>query len=62
MVLCDQLVSPTDAEWRVLERSSSGAVCLVGQWLAARVVPGYSSLLPVASCPFSALCGTSDLD
>lgn len=59
---CDQLVSPTDDEWRVSEKPSSRAVCFVGQWLVARVVPGYSSLLPAASCLFSVLCGTSDLN
>lgn len=58
MVPCDQPVSPTDDEWCVLEKSSSGEVCFVGQWLAARAVPGYSSLLRAASCLFSALCGT----
>lgn len=55
MVPCDQLVSPTDAEWRVLE--TWGGVYFVGHWLAVRVEPGCSSPLPVASCLFSVLCG-----
>ncbi len=56
MVPCDQPVSPSDAEWRVLERSSWGGVCFVGQWLVAQVVPGCSSPFPVASCLSSVLC------